>query len=149
MITKQAQQTVWEGSDDADKAVAHYVNSGEAKPYGLPHRRALGLVGATTALGLGVGHAIPGSSRNRAIGAATGALIGAAGVGSGYADILRHKWRGREALKSPTMRELLNDRLTQLQSKNIDIHDPQALDSYLKKRYMDRLEREHQKRHFY
>ena len=137
-------QTYLEGDGPSDRAVAHYINSGEAEPLPFPTGRALGLAGAATAIGAGIGGFVTRSPGGAALGGAAGALFGSAGSGVALTERALLRGISGRALKDPATRELLNERLSALQQEGVDTRNPKALDGYLNRRRLDKLEREHQ-----
>ena len=85
-------QTYLEGDGPSDRAVAHYINSGEAKPYGVKPKWAATLMAIPTLLG-GSGGLLM-HHRGGVYGGLAGAAVGAGIVGAG---VLHNANRRRRA----------------------------------------------------
>ena len=131
MLTKQG-QSISKYTDPADEAVLNYINSGEARPYGVKPKGAATLMAIPTLLG-GSGGLLM-HHRGGVYGGLAGAAVGAGIVGAGVLHNANRRRRAATYLAEGGNRELLRGRLSELEEQGYNVRSPGSLNKYLRGR---------------
>jgi hypothetical protein len=139
MLTKIAKvvvSSIPEYEDPRDRLLVHYINSGEARDYGISPGKALRFVGAGAGMGAGIGAGMGagiGAATSKSVGrgAGVGAAITAGGVALGSYFNRKRKKESRQVLAGSDNRRLLHSKLEELRNAGVSTTSPNQLNRYL------------------